>query len=83
MVDTVNENAMATSAYPFRVIDLYTVQVGDLTFNVPFELVATRDDYVHAFVAYFDTEFTCCHKTVSFGTGPADKYTHWKQVLKF
>ena len=82
-MDTVNGNAMATNAFPFRVIDLYTVKVEGLTFDVPFELEAMRDDYIHALVAYFDTEFTCCHKPVRFGTGPADKYTHWKQVCSF
>jgi protein arginine N-methyltransferase 1 len=81
LVDTVNGNAMVTSSYPFRKIDLYTVKVEDLAFSVPFELKVTRDDYVHALVAYFDTEFTACHKTIRFGTGPQDAYTHWKQVF--
>lgn len=80
LVDTVNGSAIASTAFPFRKIDLYTVKVEDLTFNVPFELEMTRDDYVHALVVYFDTEFTACHKTVHFGTGPQDAYTHWKQV---
>lgn len=80
LVDTVNGNAIASSCYPFRSIDLYTVKVEDLSFNVPFELEVMRDDYIHAFVAYFDTEFTACHKNIHFGTGPQDAYTHWKQV---
>jgi protein arginine N-methyltransferase 1 len=80
LVDTVNANAMATTSYAFKEIDLYTVQVSDLTFHVPFELTCTRDDYIHAFVCYFDIVFSKCHKPIRFGTGPQDAYTHWKQV---
>jgi type I protein arginine methyltransferase len=76
----VNANAMATNSFAFRTIDLYSVKVEELTFSVPFELVAERDDYIHAFVCYFDIEFTACHKVVRFGSGPQDPYTHWKQV---
>jgi protein arginine N-methyltransferase 1 len=72
---------MVTTSSPFRVIDLYTVQVHDLTFNVPFEITAERDDYIHAFVCYFDIEFTKCHKPVVFSCGPQDPYTHWKQTV--
>lgn len=38
--------------------------------QVPFKLVATRNDYVHALVAYFDVYFTACHKLVWFSTSP-------------
>ncbi|KAJ3334968.1 Protein arginine N-methyltransferase 1, partial [Kappamyces sp. JEL0680] len=82
LVDTVNANAMASTAFPFRVIDLNSVKVEDLTFKVPFDITVTRDDYVHAFVVYFDTDFTACHKTVHFGTGPQHEYTHWKQASR-
>lgn len=81
LVDTVNANAMVSNSYPFRTIDLYTVKIEDLQFNVPFELNILREDYVHALVAYFDIEFSACHKKITFGTGPQDTYTHWKQVL--
>lgn len=80
LVDIVEDKAVATTACAFRTIDLYTVQVDDLTFDVPFELTCIRNDYIHALVCYFDIEFTACHKKVAFGTGPEDEYTHWKQV---
>ena len=35
-----------------------------------FELTATRNDYVHALVCYFDVEFGGCHKPVYFTTAP-------------
>ena len=42
---------------------------GDASFTAPFKLVAERDDYIHAFVAYFDVSFTKCHKFTGFSTG--------------
>lgn len=42
---------------------------GDASFTAPFKLVASRDDYIHAFVAYFDVSFTKCHKLTGFSTG--------------
>lgn len=41
----------------------------DATFTAPFKLVAERDDYIHALVAYFDVSFTQCHKLTGFSTG--------------
>ena len=38
--------------------------------QVPFRLVASRNDYIHALVAYFDVYFTACHKLVWFSTSP-------------
>lgn len=42
---------------------------GDASFTAPFKLVAERDDYIHALVAYFDVTFTKCHKLTGFSTG--------------
>ena len=80
LVDTVDERAIVTDAHVFRSIDLYTVKVEDLEFTVPFTITAERDDYIHAFICYFDIEFSKCHKKLAFSTGPRAKYTHWKQV---
>lgn len=57
-------------------VDIYTVKVEDLTFTSPFCLQVKRNDYVHALVAYFNIEFTRCHKRTGFSTsesagGPA------------
>ncbi|XP_064360593.1 protein arginine N-methyltransferase 1 isoform X3 [Dromaius novaehollandiae] len=40
-----------------------------------------RNDYVHALVAYFNIEFTRCHKRTGFSTSPESPYTHWKQTV--
>ncbi|KZV69375.1 S-adenosyl-L-methionine-dependent methyltransferase [Peniophora sp. CONT] len=81
LVDTVEMKAVVTDPCMFREIDIKTVQKEDLAFTAPFKLKATRDDYVHAFLAWFDVSFKCTHKQVSFSTGPHAKYTHWKQTV--
>jgi protein arginine N-methyltransferase 1 len=57
------------------------VKKEELSFQVPFRLVASRDDFCHAFVVFFDIEFTFCHKKVWFSTAPNEPYTHWKQTV--
>lgn len=73
--------AVVTDPTPVLTLDLYKVQTADLAFSCPFELTARRDDFIHAFVAWFDIEFTACHKPIRFSTGPHTKYTHWKQTV--
>ena len=43
--------------------------------QVPFKVTASRNDYIHALVAYFDISFTQCHKPVKFSTSP--RYGTW------
>ncbi|KAN0109741.1 protein arginine N-methyltransferase [Russula decolorans] len=81
LVDTVELKAVATDPCILKRIDLTTAKKEDLTFSAPFELLATRTDFVHAFLAWFDISFDCTHKKVSFSTGPHAKYTHWKQTV--
>lgn len=58
-----------------------TVKKEDLEFSTTFSVTATRNDYVHAFVAWFDIAFSFCHKPITFSTGPHQKYTHWYGTL--
>lgn len=51
---------------------------GDASFTAPFKLVAERDDYIHALVAYFDVSFTKCHKLTGFSTG---KFQHFDTLM--
>ncbi|THG98393.1 hypothetical protein EW026_g3779 [Hermanssonia centrifuga] len=81
LVDTVELKSVVTDPCQIKHIDLLTVKKEDLTFKVPFSLTATRNDYVHAFLAWFDISFAACHKPVKFSTGPHAKYTHWKQTV--
>ncbi|KAJ3524166.1 hypothetical protein NM688_g8608 [Phlebia brevispora] len=81
LVDTVELKAVVTDPCLIKHIDLRTVKKEDLAFTVPFSLTATRNDYVHAFLAWFDIAFEACHRPVKFSTGPHAKYTHWKQTV--
>jgi len=81
LVDTVDSKAIVTNPCLIKEIDIRTVKKSDLTFTVPFKLSAIRDDYIHAFIAWFDIVFSACHKPIRFSTGPHAKYTHWKQTV--
>ncbi|KAJ5677886.1 uncharacterized protein N7477_003519 [Penicillium maclennaniae] len=81
LVDTVEMKALVTDPCPIITFDLNTVTVADLAFKVPYELTARRSDFIHAMIAWFDIEFSACHKPITFSTGPHAKYTHWKQTV--
>lgn len=81
LVDNVEMKAVVTDPAKVLTLDLYTCKPDDLAFNIPFGMRVRRDDFVHALVAWFDIDFTACHKPISFSTGPHTKYTHWKQTV--
>lgn len=81
LVDTVEMKALVTDPCPIITFDLYTVTAADLAFRVPYQLTAKRPDFIHALIAWFDIEFSACHKPIRFSTGPHAKYTHWKQTV--
>lgn len=81
LVDTVDMKAVVTDPTAVLVLDLYTCKTSDLIFSSPFTLDCRRDDFVHALIAWFDIDFTACHKPIRFSTGPHTKYTHWKQTV--
>lgn len=81
LVDTVEIKACVTEPAAVFTIDLYSVKPADLAFNAPFTLDCRRNDFIHALIAWFDIDFTACHKPIRFSTGPHTKYTHWKQTV--
>jgi len=81
LVDTVELKACVTDPSLVFSIDLYTVTSEDLAFRAPFTLNIRRSDFIHALIAWFDIEFSACHKSIRFSTGPHSKYTHWKQTV--
>ncbi|KAG6769964.1 hypothetical protein POTOM_025631 [Populus tomentosa] len=88
LVDTVDQNQIVTNCQLLKVgyactMDISKMVSGDTSFTVPFKLVAERDDYIHALVAYFDVSFTKCHKLMGFSTGPRSRATHWKQTVLY
>ncbi|KAJ2160270.1 Nuclear SAM-dependent mono-and asymmetric methyltransferase [Coemansia sp. RSA 552] len=81
LVDTVESRVINSSQCAFKTIDILTVTKEDLAFSASFEVSVNRDDYVHAFISWFDIEFRACHKPIRFSTSPFSKYTHWKQTV--
>jgi len=81
LVDTVEIKAVVTDPTAVLTLDLYTCTTADLAFSSPFVLDCRRSDFVHALIAWFDIDFTACHKPIRFSTGPHTKYTHWKQTV--
>ena len=58
LVDVANPEAVVTDAQPILALDLATCTKADLTFESKFTLQVARDDYCHAFLAFFDFAFT-------------------------
>ncbi|KAI3790100.1 hypothetical protein L2E82_02914 [Cichorium intybus] len=83
LVDTVDQNQIVTNCQLLKTMDISKMTPGDASFTAPFKLVAERDDYIHALVAYFDVSFTVCHKLTGFSTGPRSRNTHWKQTVLY
>lgn len=81
LVDMVESRAVLSNAVPILSLDVLTCKKEDLTFRSPFSLKVARNDFCHAFVAYFECAFTQIHKPVIFSTSPHAKYTHWKQTV--
>ncbi|KAA8523223.1 hypothetical protein F0562_009646 [Nyssa sinensis] len=83
LVDTVDQNQIVTNCQLLKTMNISKMAPGDASFMAPFKLVAERDDYIHALVAYFDVSFTKCHKLTGFSTGPRSRATHWKQTVLY
>merc|ERR1711973_411233 len=81
LVDVVEAKQVVTDSCMMKEIDLKTVKVEELNFKVPFTIRSRRNDYIHAFVCFFNVEFSACHKRTGFSTGPESRYTHWKQTV--
>jgi len=81
LVDTVEGKALVTSTDRFYTVNLDTVKVEDLIFNKPFSIRVSRTDNIHAFICWFDVEFSKCHKPILITTSPLAAYTHWKQTV--
>merc|ERR1712018_1095220 len=81
LVDVVDPKQVVSNSCLVKEVDMYTVKIEDLSFSAPFHLQMRRDDYMQAIVAYFNIEFTKCHKRTGFSTSPESRYTHWKQTV--
>jgi type I protein arginine methyltransferase len=81
LVDNVDQEQIASDACLLKTIDINIMPKQEATFSAPFSVTVNRNDYVHALVAYFDINFACCHKPVTFSTSPKARTTHWKQTV--
>lgn len=81
LVDVVEKDAIVTDSVTFLSLDLNTCKVADLKFTCDVLMTCHRKDKVHALCAYFDMYFTNLRSPISFSTGPAAHYTHWKQTI--
>jgi protein arginine N-methyltransferase 1 len=68
LVDTVDQKHIISNSALIKEIDIRTMTEDDLSFSTPFHLHMTRNDYLTAFVTYFNIEFSACHKKVGFST---------------
>eukprot|EP00622_Pseudochattonella_farcimen_P001971 FR736806.1.p1 GENE.FR736806.1~~FR736806.1.p1 ORF type:complete len:293 (+),score=48.43 FR736806.1:39-881(+) len=83
LVDVVEGKAVVSNAVPILNLDLLTCSKDDCEFSSTFTLNSLRNDFAHAFVAYFECAFTQVHKPFAFSTSPFTAYTHWKQTVLY
>jgi len=82
LVDTVDGTQVSTTNCKIHEFDLMTITKEDAgKFECEFSVRATRDDYIHAMVMYWDCEFSKSHTPIGFTTAPGAPYTHWKQTV--
>ena len=81
IVDVVEAQAVVTTECLLYDIDIKQVRAQDLEFAARYKLTATKTDYLHALVAYFEVEFNHGSKQIKLSTSPMKKYTHWKQTV--
>lgn len=81
LVDNCSAEQVVSTSCEILNIDLYSVTKEQLDFESDFTLTAQRNDYIHAYVAYFSVEFSKTNNQIRFFTGPKNQYTHWKQTV--
>merc|ERR1712079_126178 len=62
LVDSVDHKCVVTNNCLIKEIDIQTVRKEDIPFEAPFHLQVRRNDYIQALVAFFNIEFTHCHR---------------------
>jgi len=82
LVDTVESRQVVTNDCVLKTYDIAHATKDDMVMeDAAFTLMAQREDEIHAFVTFFDVQFT--KSRVRFSTSPACKYTHWKQAVLY
>jgi hypothetical protein len=73
LVDCCDPEQVMTDSAQLLEIDLYTTTKEQLDFQSKFEIKASRTDYAHALVCYFNVEFSKTHNKLKMSTGPKSK----------
>jgi protein arginine N-methyltransferase 1 len=81
LVDTVESSSVVSSMCPVLEIDLNTVTLQDLDFLSTYRLQFHQNTQVDALLAWFEVNFSACHKPLILSTSPKYSSTHWKQVI--
>ncbi len=85
LIDSCNPSQVATSACDVMTIDIRNATIASLArTKAEFTLSASRKDFIHALVLYFQVQFPdACATRVSMSTGPDAEDTHWKQAVLY
>ena len=81
LIDVVESNQINGSSSCILDIDIATVKKEELDFSNEYSIKVTRDDKVHAVIAWFDVMFTKGNTPITLSTSPFSGETHWKQVV--
>jgi len=81
--DIVNKATIATTTCCMLEVDLHKCTKEDLDFVAPYSITATRKDFIHALVVWFDVTFQACSPPVVLTTSPGKANTHWKQSVLY
>ncbi|XP_037949027.1 protein arginine N-methyltransferase 1 [Teleopsis dalmanni] len=82
LIDIVEAKYILTEPNEIANLNLAVVDLDYSNFSYNLKLKCTKSGKLSAFVGYFTTYFEL-PVPIMFGTSPADKPTHWKQVVFF
>lgn len=78
LVDVCEGNMINSTTCMILDLDLVNMKKEDVEFANEYSVIMTRDDNVHALVAWFDVHFSDLENPITLSTSPYKKYTHWK-----
>jgi len=78
IVDTVPSEGIMSDGCKVLDLDLMKMKKEDVEFSNFYSVNMLYNDNVHAFVFWFDTEFSDLENPVTLTTSPHKPYTHWK-----
>ncbi len=81
LIDIVEPHQILSPDWKILDLDLYKVTTTQLEFAHKYSLKITKNETIHALVAWFDAHFTNLTEPVRLTTSPYCKPTHWKQTI--